>query len=189
MTHAWDISNQHLVTDMWSIPAFAKIRGPLSALSVVDPNGKDGENADLPFSREQVLRENYGAWLRVMGLNQAAERLMRPPSAAVAEGFEEKPVGTEFLVYEHEGRKFAFYAESYDWFWQLTWDFPAVGVDLSVLKAISTAIDTPSLALTDLLVDLPSQVDTRQGSASIFPDGSFLGLVNKSHLSLQMVRL
>ncbi|CAQ68812.1 hypothetical protein RALTA_A0841 [Cupriavidus taiwanensis LMG 19424] len=64
-----------------------------------------------------------------------------------------------------------------------------MGVDLSVLKAISTAIETPSLALTDLLVDLPSQVDAQQESASIFPDGSFLGLHNSRHSRLLAMRL
>jgi len=160
-----------------------------SALSVVDPNGEDGDFADLPLSCEQVMRENYGAWLRAMGLPQAAERLMRAPGTTVPESFEEHPVETQFLVYEHEGRHFAIRAEPYYWLRYPVWDLPAMGVELSVLKAISTAIGTPGLALTELLVDLPSQVDARQESASIFPDGSVLGLINQRHLSSQAVRL
>lgn len=160
-----------------------------SALSVVDPNGEDGDTVDLPFSREQVMRENYGAWLRAMGLPRAAERLMRLPGVAVGEGFEEQPVENEFLVFEHEGRSFGVSAGPYGWVRYFLWDLPVVGVDLSVLKAISAAIETPSLALTNLLVDLPSQVDAPQESASIFPDGSFLGLHNSRHSRLLAIRL
>lgn len=157
-----------------------------SALSVVDPNGEDGDAADLPFSREQVMRENYGAWLRAMGLPRAAERLMRQPGAAVEEG---EPVETDFLVFEHDGRSFAFRNEPYGWVRHLMWDFPAIGVDLSVLKAISAANESPGVALTDRLVDLPSQVDAQQEWASIFPDGSFFGLCNARRSRRLAIRL
>lgn len=160
-----------------------------SALSVVDPNGKDGDPADLPFSCEQVIRENYGAWLRAMGLPQAAERLMRTPGSAVREGFEEYPVETEFWVYESGGRNIAISTEPDYWPRYPIWDLPALGLDLFVLKAISTAIETPGLALTELLADLPSQVDVQQESASVFPDGSALGFMNPKPLRPQVIRL
>lgn len=156
-----------------------------SALSVVDPNGEDGKSADLPFSREQVMRENYGAWLRAMGLPQAAERLIRAPGAAVAEGFKESPVGTAFLVYQNEGRDFAVRADLHAIFEYPLWNFPAFGLDLHVLKAISAAIESPGLELAELIVDLPSQMDVRQEAASIFPDGSFLGLIKKGAFRIQ----
>lgn len=160
-----------------------------SALSIVDPNGEDDRFANVPFSREQVMRENYGAWLRAMGLPQAAERLTRPPGAAVSESIEEQSVETEFLVFEYGGRNFAFRSESHDWFPYSFFGFPTVGVDLSILKAISTVIETPALALTELLANLPSQVDARQDSVSIFPDGSIFGLPGDKTLYLQAVRL
>lgn len=160
-----------------------------SALSVVDPNGEEIESANVPFSREQVIRENYGAWLRAMGLQQAAERLIRLPNATVAEDFEAHPVETEFLVYEHGGRDFAVPIDPYGWLPRPVLDAPALGIDLSVLTAISTAIETPSLALAELLVDLPQQVNPRQEPASIFPDGSILGLISPRHLHSRTLRL
>lgn len=160
-----------------------------SALSVVDPSGEDGRSADVPFDREQVVRENYGAWLRAMGLPQVAERLRRPPDAAAEKGIEEQPVETEFLVFEHEGRSFAVRSQPYHRVLYPFSDFRLVGVDLSVLKAISTAIETPGVAITELLLNLPSPVDAPQESASIFPDGSVLGLPSSRFLRRQVVRL
>lgn len=139
-----------------------------SALSVVDPSGNDGELADVSFGSEQVMRENYGAWLRVMGLHQAAERLTRTPGAPAEEAIEVQPVDTDFLIYEHGGRKFAAVAEPYRWFL-----YPSiVGIDLTVLRAISTSIETPEQSLAEQIVDLPEQIDVPQESVSIFPDGS-----------------
>ncbi len=46
-----------------------------SALFVVDPDGDEGGATSLPFAPEQVMRENYSAWLRAMGLSDAAARL------------------------------------------------------------------------------------------------------------------
>ena len=159
-----------------------------SAISVVDPNGEDGKTANVPFNREQVMRENYGAWLRAMGLPQAAERLIRIPRTVVADGIEEKPFDAEFLVYEHAGRNFAVLTETYQRRIHPFWDIPFVGIDLSVLKAISTAIETPGLALSELLENLPSQIEARQEPVSIFPDGSVFGWLDARHLRLQTVR-
>lgn len=160
-----------------------------SALSVVDPNGEDGMSADVPFSCEQVIRENYGAWLRAMGLPQAAERLIRPRGAALPDGIEEQPVAVEFLVYEHEGRNFAVCTERYDWPSYPYWHLPVMGIDLSVLEAISTAIETPDRTLIQLLVNLPSPADALQESISIFPDGSALGWLGKRPSRSRTVRL
>jgi hypothetical protein len=160
-----------------------------SALFVVDPNGDEGEAAGVPFSNEQVMRENYGAWLRAMGLSQAAERLTRLNGAAIEEGFAVQPVETKFLVFEHGGREYAVVAEPYDWPRYPFWDIPAVGVDLAVLKAISTAIERPGPAFAEQLVDLTPQVDAPQESGSIFPDGSFLGFPNVMPRRIHSVRL
>jgi hypothetical protein len=142
----------------------------------------------VPFGREQVMRENYGAWLRAMGLPQAAERLIRPPGTKIADGIEEQPFEAEFLVHEHAGRNFAVLTETYHRRLLPFWDIPVVGLDLSVLEAISTAIETPGLALAELLVNLPSQVDARQESVSIFPDGSAFGWLDASPVRLQKFR-
>lgn len=150
-----------------------------SALSVVDPKSDDGKSANVPFDRENVMRENYGAWLRVMGLPLAAERLTRQPSAVVAARFEERPVSIDFWVYEHEGRHFAVRAEPHVLFpFPFRDEFQApfmVGIDYSVLSAISAVINRTDDALIDLLGHIPSQVDARQEYVSVFPDGTVLG--------------
>ncbi|WP_156952551.1 hypothetical protein [Microvirgula aerodenitrificans] len=160
-----------------------------SALSIVDPNGDDGKAADVPFRSEQVIRENYGAWLRAMGLSQAAERLTRQYGTAVEEEFDAQPVKTEFLVYEHGGREFAVVAEPYNWYPFHFYDRPAVGIDLAVLKAIASAIKTSGLALAEQLADLPAQLSAPQESCSIFPDGSVFGLPNARRWRYHTVRL
>jgi hypothetical protein len=120
---------------------------------------------------------------------QAAKRLMRASDTAVAETLEISSVETQFLVYEHEGRDFAIHVEKGDLLQLPILSFLAIGIDLSVLNAISTVIDTPNLTLTEQLSDLSPQVDEQQKSVSIPPDGSFLGLISYKRLRHQVVKL
>lgn len=156
-----------------------------SSLSVVDPSGDDGELADVPFSSEEVMRENYGAWLRAMGLPQAAERLKRMPGLTTENGFELQPVETGFWIYEYGGRKFATVDKPFGW------SFPSfnVGIDLTVLMAISKSIETPKQSLAEQLANISIQVDIPQELASIFPDGSFFGMAYKAPSDFHRIRL
>lgn len=153
-----------------------------SALSIVDPVGGNGETAVVEFSSEQVIKENYGALLRSMGLPQAAERLMRPFNTAAEQGFETATVEIDFLVFEHNDREFAVVAEEYDRPPYTPWSLPRMGIDFSVLQAVSLAIQTHKLDLTESLIGRQIQLNTSEEAISIFPDGSFLGVVstNKS---------
>lgn len=153
-----------------------------SAISVVDPSGDDTDSVDIPFSCEQVIRENYGAWLRVIGLPQAAERLIHQHDAGSAEEIEKQITPIELLAFGYDDRWFALpTGYYYDWleYGYPFDDFVAVfGIDLFVLKAISKVIENPNLMLTELLAELPTQMEVPQETASIFPDGSFFGLIS-----------
>lgn len=161
--------------------------GNPSAIFVVDPVGEDDAAGILPFSCDQVLRENYGAWLRAMGLAKAAERLVRP--VAVAEDDLGKPEEIPFLVVEHDGRKYSVRADQPNRLLCRCRYPTAIGLDLAALRALSTAINEPQAELTKLLDDLPSQLGDRQGALSIFPDGSLFGPLDMKPFDREFVRL
>lgn len=143
-----------------------------SAMFVVDPEGDTSESSDVPLSLEQVMRENYGAWLRAMGLTDCAERLLHPLPGV------RSPVEYTFLIAEIDGRKYAFHdssATSYYW-WRCN---PKIGLDFFVLQAISSAILSKDTSLQDLLANFPEPREfiRNYDYASIFPDGSIFGLI------------
>ncbi|MOA66743.1 hypothetical protein D3C78_1936060 [compost metagenome] len=53
-----------------------------------------------------------------------------------------------------------------------------VGIDLFVLKAISSVIQSKEESLQDLLANLPEPSVSSQKYASVFPDGSIFGLID-----------
>lgn len=149
-----------------------------SSLSVVDPSNDNDESAVVPFNPEQVMRENYGTWLRVMGLPQAAKRLIRLPDTKSSENYEPIPTKTRFMTVKIGEREFALPYLPYIRFPHLPFDTLVVGIDLSVLMAISTVIESPDLQLSDLLISiLPKEYEQKE-TVSIFPDGSFLGMIH-----------
>ena len=160
--------------------------GVPSALFVVDPAGEEGEAPQLPFTSDQVRRENYAGWLRAMGLPGAAARLAR----ASPDQENETPVEVPFLIATIDGRAFAFREASFDWpphygLWQL----PVIGIDLAVLRAISNAVSAPNAGFANSLQEFPPQSTNQRGYASIFPDGSFLGPVDGTPFDFEVVRL
>lgn len=146
-----------------------------SSLHVVDPEGDGGEGVRVPMSADQVVRENYGAWLSAMGLTDAAKRLMQR-STDVGQ-----PVAQKFHIAELNGRSFAFLANRNTPVWRsrlLGWFSPIIGIDLVVLRAISLAIQTRDTDLQALLTNLPEYDALGDEFASIFPDGSILGQID-----------
>ncbi len=143
-----------------------------SAMFVVDPEGENTELSDLPMGVEQVMRENYAAWLRAMGLAESAERLLRPTSHV------SQPVEYSFLIARVGNRKFAFLdrylsiANYQGW-----WIEPCLGLDVEVLLAISSVVRSSKESLQDLLANFPNPSEASQAYASVFPDGSIFGLV------------
>lgn len=137
-----------------------------SAIFVVDPEGDENDDLGLPFSAAQVRAENYGAWLRAMGLDEAARRLTQP-FAEVGE-----PMREDFLIYEFDGRKYAFREDCYHDYYLWGWPAPALGIDLVALYAISSAIQSRDRGIEGFVIDLPKQQEWRYDDASVFPDGS-----------------
>jgi len=142
-----------------------------SAVFVVDPEGDANEHSDLPLSIEQVMRENYGAWLRAMGITDSAERLL-DTSTDVGSGVE-----YEFIVAEINGRKFAFLDDPYDCFACYRCCHARIGLDFLVLQAISLVIQSRDKLLQDSLPNLHYINEFSEGYASVFPDGSIFGLI------------
>lgn len=140
-----------------------------SALFVVDPKGDEADTARIPLGPEQVRRENYGAWLRAMGLNSAARRLVEPFNDG------REPSDEFFLLQEVNGRKYAFRETNYPWLRLSKWPLPSLGIDYEVLQSISRALQSPERGLQDMLADVPNQAADGQPDYSIFPDGSILG--------------
>lgn len=144
-----------------------------SAMFIVDPEGDDTEPSDLPMTVEQVIRENYAAWLRAMGLSDSAGRLLRRTSDV------SPPVEYSFLVVEIGGRKFAFVDHYLRIGNSLVWCFePCLGLDFQVLRAISSVIQSSQESLQDLLVNFPDPSEASRTYVSVFPDGSIFSLID-----------
>lgn len=155
-----------------------------SAIFVVDPEESGGEEQGVPFTQENVLRENYAAWLRAMGLSGAAARLLG--TAASQESRQAEAV--LFVIAEVDGRQFAFRENDYGWPDNL-WHQrpPVVGIDLAVLRAISGAISGSNVNFADALRELHMPRSENRGQASIFPDGSVFGPLDEKLLDLELI--
>lgn len=154
-----------------------------STIFVVDPEGDDDESSDLPVDVEQVMRENYGAWLRAMGMTDSAQRLLHP-LLNVMSGVE-----YEFLIAEIGGRKFAFLAHPHDCFAYYGWCNTRVGLDFSVLQAISSVIQSRDKPLRELLANLQDLSEFGETDVSVFPDGSILGMIDANLVGYERVLL
>ncbi|HEP8424894.1 TPA: hypothetical protein VDV39_001541 [Pseudomonas aeruginosa] len=143
-----------------------------SAMFVVDPPGDNVEPSDVPLSIEMVMRENYGAWLRAMGLGDSADRLLNTLPNDI------NPATYRFLVTETGGRKFAFLAEPHAITCLDIWSCWGIGIDYFVLQAISSVIQSSDASLQELLTNSFDLNEFSQSRASIFPDGSVLGSIH-----------
>ena len=154
-----------------------------SAIFVVDPEGDNIESSDVPISVEQVMRENYGAWLRAMGLTDSAQRLLSPLSDA------RESVSCGFFIVEIDGRKFAFPEDTFSIFNAHRWGFPGVGIDFFVLQAISLVIESSDASLQELLTDFLNVSEIIQTNASVFPDGSIFGPIQWDNIDFVRLML
>jgi hypothetical protein len=136
---------------------------------VVDPPGDSNNVPDVQLTPEQLWRENYGAWLRAMGLTAASRRLVGGPVV------QEEPRNVEFSLREVGGRTYAFRMHS--GLPNPVWDWPRIslGIDLEVLELISRVLHFPAGEVPQFDVNLPESVIEQSDDVSIFPDGSLLG--------------
>lgn len=155
-----------------------------SAMFVVDPPGDSSNQPEVPLTSDQVLRENYGAWFRAMGLYGVAARLVRDP----LEG-EHDIMEVSFVLQEVLGRTYAFFDHPSLSYTSWTWPQPMVGLDVEVVRAISAAAQSPGqeqeLNISLESVKRPEKVAEPFESVSIFPDGSLFGLLYSAPIGIE----
>ena len=151
-----------------------------SALFVVDPeNGADGE---FSISIDTLLRENYCAWLRVMGLEDIASSLA---TRHLKSDYLEHSIN--LVIVAINGREFAFSQRDYDYDWlddftfrleisRYSHRFVDVGISYAALQLITKLLqngDIQDLNIHSFLNEDGEEWIETQG-ASLFPDGSLL---------------
>lgn len=145
-----------------------------SALIFVDPPSRPGSDP-IKIPKDWVRRQNYSAWLRVMGFEVAAENLRH--------GIRERTVKTEFLVVNAEGREFAVPLHQPGPYYK---DSQVVGLEVHVLRSLSGYLsgDTDYLDIegSDTFPEIDfTEVGAEYRSGSVFPDGSYLGDSRRSY--------
>lgn len=143
-----------------------------SALIFVDPPTKTDPNP-IELPETWVRRRNYAAWMRVMGFDKAA--------AELREGVRDGRRSVSLPVMTIEGRRFVMSMSSL--FWHHTRRWLCAGLDVSAMTAIGRSLrgdDSYLMALDETLSTDGTEVPLSNRNWSIFPDGSFFGLVDAS---------
>lgn len=163
-----------------------------SAIAFVDPEG-DGPAGDVSSF---VRRENYAAWLAVMGIRGGADRLRGTQRID-----EFDPIPVELLLAEIGARKYALmiidelvfppvvmkewrrnhrpkisFGDSY-----LVPHIFAIGLEIEGARAIQKVLQGNDEALLAYRPDIDEEAPT-DVSRSIFPDGTFFGLVRPDEI-------
>jgi hypothetical protein len=141
-----------------------------SALVFVDPPGQKGSiQVELPS--DWVRRQNYAAWLRVMGLRDAAVRLRSASEFSKIEG---KPTETRMRIVTVQGRNFAV-LRAVERPLSFRGTRFSVGMDVDALRAVSNAIQGSPDALIEYSPLRRDDV-VRGAPMSILSDGTIFGL-------------
>lgn len=143
-----------------------------SAIFVVDPEGDNDKSAYLSVDIEQTMKENYGAWLRAMGMIDSATRLLNSSVDL------EQKYKYDILIKDIGGHKFAFFTYPNKRYCSHSKYTMSVGIDHSVLMAISSTINNREKKLLDLLGDRFDMNYPTVNNISIFPDGTIFGMVD-----------
>ncbi|MHA6766755.1 hypothetical protein [Sphingobium ummariense] len=147
-----------------------------SALIFVDPPSRIGPRTmDLPDT--WVRRQNYAACLDAMGLFFHAQGLRSGIPA-------ERP-SIELPVVRIADRDFAV---AFSFPGVVGTKIPCAGLEVHVLEAVLKTLDgneTALLAAEANAGDLPSRALRTEESWSIFPDGSFLGMIERKRHSFK----
>ena len=148
-----------------------------SALIFVDPPIKtDPDPIELPEA--WVRRRNYAAWMRAMGFDQTA--------TALREGARDDRRSAALPVITIEGRRFAMS----NFFRQDKWGrWLCTGLDVSVMTAIGRSLrgdDTDLMAIEGTPSTDSVKASLADRNWSIFPDGSFFGLVDGNDMPIDL---
>lgn len=142
-----------------------------SALIFVDPPIKTDPDP-IEFSETWVRRRNYAAWMRVMGFDQTA--------AALRDGATDGRQSVVLPVVTIGGRRFAMSG----FFPQGKWGpWLCTGLEISAMTAIGRSLrgdDTDLMAIEEPPSTDGTTAPLADRNWSIFPDGSFFGLVDAS---------
>jgi hypothetical protein len=175
--------------------------GDPSLIAYVDPPGQlERDVPPVELHNDLVRRCNYGAWLVGMGLVSAGHALR---------DIREKNVeAIDLPIIEVDGRNFAFTTAGWKtspgldipfigpWRWTISFPHPwpskssifAIGIEQGVMHLIAEAIHRPRASTLNQLdrqglTDLPKP--KRDTSWSVMPDGSFLGIFDRSSLEFK----
>lgn len=170
-----------------------------SLIAFVDPEPADTE-MPVEFPKDAVRRANYAAWLSLMGLDEAADRLrqgggepQRYELPLLTLGGRQYVVSIASVMPRHPDLSSRdFWREFRDWpFAAWGWfsegiDIELVGLDLKVMRALQSA--TASAGASELLAlepfeqrDTPADLDGGTFYGSVFSDGSLLGALRQQH--------
>ena len=148
-----------------------------SALIFVDPS-KDIDSDPIELPEAWVRRRNYAAWMRVMGLDQTAK--------ALREGARDDRRSAALPVITLEGRRFAMSSFLPQDRWGL---WLCTGLDVRAMTAIGRSLrgdDSDLMAIEGTPLTDSAKVAPADRNWSIFPDGSFFGLVNENDTSINL---
>ncbi len=165
-----------------------------SAIAFVDPEG--GRSGEVTIPSSSIRRENYAAWLAVMGFRGGADRLRR------IQHFDElDPTPVDLLLAEMGDRKYALiiidelilpplimkerrprypstiaFGDSH-----VGPHLFAIGLEIACARAVQQAIQGNDEALLTYRLDREREAPTDM-LRSFFPDGTFFGLVRPEEI-------
>lgn len=138
-----------------------------SAITFVDPPKQyDDHPIDLPET--WVKRQNYAAWLTAMGLGQSAEKLRNC--------VEDEPQIVTLITREIQDQVYAFVPLGISKHKAIF----SMGINVVALEAIGSALRGDEEALAKSRIERGrTKADIAEAPYSIFPDGTFLGMVDR----------
>lgn len=155
-----------------------------SAIIFVDPPGKESDGPRIKFPEDWVRRQNYGGWLRAMGLPEAANRLLAGSDREITG----KPEPVPMSIVAINGRRYCVLT-SVERPNHLKGMRFAIGIEMDAIQALSSTIAGAQGALLEYQPQQSEEWE-RSESLSILSDGTLFGLVpRKSFLKHEIFHL
>lgn len=154
-----------------------------SAIVFVDPPGEKGDGPHVRLPEDWTRRQNYAAWLRAMGLPEAAERLSSRAKRTAGE-----PADVLMPVVAIDGRRYGVLSSFERPMYSSRMRF-AIGIEVDALRAIGDAIAGSPDALLKYQPQRREEGE-RAEPLSILSDGTLFGLIHrKSFERFEIFRL
>ncbi|SMC51193.1 hypothetical protein SAMN06297251_10381 [Fulvimarina manganoxydans] len=155
-----------------------------SAIVFVDPPGKEDDGPQVHLPKDWVRRQNYAAWLRVMGLHDASNRLKSNRDTEITGG----PSDVLMPVVAIDGRRYGILRLSEPSINLIEMSF-VIGIEVGALRAISDSIAGEPKALIEYQ---PYRREEREQAEplSILSDGTLFGLIRRKRVErIEVFRL